>query len=196
MTPKFFVNRGRRCGPAVIKSFSPEKAWRELDRLIGRRKEDITLPVQIAYGLSSLKIPFTYPVKELFFEEDFEKIRREFKKYGEDNFSSINLDFVKKIRKKLEKVGEYSIEKDISWEKIKEYLQRGLNPVLLVNYDILVERENKQRGHYLTLVGLKGEDAVVMDCGPCDASPNRKISQKKLEKCLMQTPLDFGVVFV
>ena len=196
MTPKFYVNHGRRCAQAVMRSFCPEKSWKDLDELTGRRKEDLTLPVQMAYGFSSLNIPFIYPVTEGFFEQDLEKVKEQFKSFGEHNFLGINFDFVNRARKKLADAGKYVLEREIDWRRIQEALKKRLTPILLINYDLLVEREDKQRGHYLTLVGIEGGNAIVMDCGPCDASPNRKIPQKKLERYVMQTPLDLGVIFV
>ena len=57
MIPKFYVNHGRRCAQTVMRSFTPAISWKELDKLTGRKKEEITTPLQIAYGFYTLKIP-------------------------------------------------------------------------------------------------------------------------------------------
>ena len=195
--PKFYVNQGRRCGQAVVRAFVDKNiSWQELDDLTGRRKEDITLPIQIAYGFYKLHIPFIYPIKDLFFEENFDKIKRGFDIYGEEIKKKINFEFVKKAKQELNDSGNYARLCNETIEEMKHFRSIGRHPIKLINFDLFVDRENKYSGHYFIINSFNSESVNVMDCGPCNAGPDKRVSLEKLEKSIMDTPLDQGVIFV
>jgi sulfatase maturation enzyme AslB (radical SAM superfamily) len=49
---------------------------------------------------------------------------------------------------------------------------------------------------YLVVHEVTKNSSRIMDCGPSDANPNRIISKKRLEDSWMQTPMDYGIIFV
>lgn len=195
--PKFYLNEGNRCAQTLIKSFVSDKiSLEQLDTITGRKNKQITSPTQIAYGLYQLKIPFIYPIKKLFLEERFNIIEEEMEKnFGKNIMKQLNLPFLKESVFNLKKSKNYIIE-DYSDKYCLNKLIEEYAPICLINYDKFVGRENKKRGHYFLIKELEKDFAKVIDTGPCKASPSKLISIKKLEKSLMETPLDYGLILI
>ncbi len=193
----FYLNQGRRCAQATMKPFLPDEiSFEYLDELTGRNGRQVTSPSQIAYGLHKLNIPFLYPVKDLFLEEDFNVILGELKStFGNNFLRRLNQPFLKESITSLKKYSNYYIPDNFNFHEIKEKANNFLS-VCLINYDLFVDREDKKSGHYLLLKGKQGDCFSVMDSGPFNAGGNKIITESKLENSIMQTPLDYGIIFV
>lgn len=198
MTPKFYLNQGRRCAQIVMKSvlesFVP---MNELEVLTGRSGMQITIPTQMVYGFLRLGVEPLYPVKPCFIELSLDEFKKQaLESFGEENYRRTNFEFIDNAWKFLKEFKRYLLKESFSLKDIEEYKNAGKIPIVLIDYDIFAEREDKKSGHYLILNEINKESVNIIDCGPFNASPNREISRKRLEDSLMQTPLDYGVVFV
>jgi len=196
MEPKFYINEGRRCAQTAIKMVATQESisLKKLDQLTGRKPTQISVPIQIAYALQGLGIDFYYPVKPLFKDGSIpELIDETLKVFGPEILAQTNLDFIEKAWRSLQEKHRYSLDGKPS---LSDEISFGRHPICLINYDIFVRRENKNNGHYLVLLELEKDIAKIMDSGPCNANPNLKISRKRLEDSLMETPLDYGLIFV
>ena len=196
----FYINKGRRCSQTAIKSLVDTEdnlSWNFLDELTGRENNQITTPVQVAYGLSNLNANFIYPVKP-FFNKFSLKILKEkiLSEFGKDIFSKINFEFIHKSINHLISNNLFLLEENINLSYIKKLIKDGRKPLCLINYDLFVDRKDKKNGHYIIINEIKENYSWISDCGPANAHPNKKISTKRLEKFLMETPLDYGVLFV
>ena len=196
---EFYPNIGRRCAQTVIKSVvgGSSLSLNELDEITGRKTSQITHPIQVAYGLLKLGAEFIYPVKPYFLNFSAEDLQEAIKRqFGEENSRRSNMDFVSFAREEIEKGQDYSLVKSFSVEDLANYIDKGRAVIALIDYDLFVGREDKKRGHYLIVHSKEGDKLVVMDPGPCDASPNKTISLRRLEDSLMQTPIDYGAIII
>lgn len=198
MRPKFYLNQGRRCAQTVMKSvldsFVP---MNELESLTGRKGMQITTPIQMVYGFLQLGLEPLYFVKPCFanlsLEEFKEQVLRDF---GEGVYKRTNFESIDKAWEFLKESGKYNPKESFDLSDLEGHKSRGRTPLVLIDYDIFVGREDKKSGHYLLVNEMNKESVNVMDCGPCDASPNKIITRKRLEDSLMQTPLDYGILLV
>ena len=196
---QFYVNRGKRCAQTTIKSLVTEDRipYKQLDKLTGRGPKQITTPIQIAYALQKLEVDFLYLVKPFFINEGINELRERTKKeFGEYNYKRTNFEFIMNARERLRQSENYSLQNSFTLDSISNYLDPGKVPLILINYDIFVGREDKKSGHYLILHDVSEQYAQIMDCGPYNAHPNKQISRKRLDDSWMQTPLDYGVILV
>lgn len=199
MKPKFYINEGKRCGQTSIKSIVGIEriSLSALDQITGREKNQITTPIQIAYGLYKLNKNFYYPVKSTFFNLPFRELKEKtLKEFGEEIYNQTNFNFIKNIREKIKEKNLASLIKNLGLGEIEREIQKGKIAICLINYDAFVRRENKKRGHYLIIRNIIGEKVIVMDSGPSNASAKKEISKNKLKECLMETPLDYGIIFI
>lgn len=198
MKPKFYLNQGRRCAQTVMKSvLNSFVSMNELENLTGRKGMQITTPIQMIYGFSQLGIKSIYFVKPNFTELSLDEFQEQvLKDFGEDTYRRTNFEFIDKAWREIIESENFSIKGRFDFEDLTKLIKEGKTPIVLINYDIFVGREDKKSGHYLIINEVNRNSVHVIDCGPCDASPNKIISRKRLEDSLMQTPLDYGVVFV
>ncbi|MEK6953344.1 MAG: hypothetical protein AABX29_10125 [Nanoarchaeota archaeon] len=199
MPPKFYLNSDHRCAQTTIKCVlgNNNLSWKYLDRVMGVDKDQIISPIQIAFCLQRIGVDFIYPVKALFLEDDFNLIKTETRIFfGDENYQKTNFDFIKSARLELIRSGKYLECDGIDMKKIKLFIDNGRIPICLINYDIYINREDKKRGHYLIILNTLDDIVDVMDTGPSDASPNKRISIKRLERSLVHTPIDYGIIFV
>jgi len=197
MFPKFYINEGRRCAQTVIKSILKEDiSYEKLEFLSGRKENQITTPLQIAYTLKKLNKDFLYPVKPFFLNGTLEKLKKlTLEEFNKSIFRKTNFEFIDYAWKELKKSEDLLIN-NFNFKKLRKFLYEGKIPLCLINYDIYVGRRDEKRGHYLIINQLEEDFSMIMDSGPEGANPNKKINTKRLENCLMETPLDYGVVLV
>lgn len=198
MKPKFYLNYGRRCAQTAIKSvINLDVSYEILDSLTGRKNEQITSPLQIAYALSKLKQNFIYPVKKSFFDNSLPIIKRDsYKMFGKENYKKTNFKFIEDARKELLNSGDYSIKNKFDLCNINELLSKGKNLICLINYNIFVGSKDEKQGHYVIVFEIQEKFARIMDSGPINFSSDKEISIKRLEDSLMETPMDYGMIFV
>lgn len=196
---KFYLNKGRRCAQIAIKSVATgdSVSLRELDNLTGREENQITTPVQIAYCLYKLGVNFIYPVKPFFLRCSITNFDNKYLRlFGENNIKRTNFEFIEKARRELIKAKKYLLKEKLDLKDTIDFLGEKLTPICLINYDRFVQRDDQRNGHYLIVREIDEEIARVMDSGPCNADPNRKISRRRLENSLMETPIDYGIIYV
>ena len=197
---KFCLNRGERCAQTAIKSAVYRDkilSWNTLDKLTGRVRGQITTPTQIAFALHQVGKDFDYPVKDLFLSGNDDCFKENtLEMFGEEITKQTNFYFIGKAIKELRASKNYCLEDSFNLDKIKDYLGKGRSLICLINYDIFVGRENKNRGHYLIINDINKDSVEIMDSGPKGACSNRTIHIRHLEESLMQTPIDYGFVFV
>ena len=198
MNIRFYLNEGRRCAQTAIKSVVGRNVSYEiLDSLTGRRTGEITTPVQIAYALQQLDVDFVYHVKPLFFQKNSEEIKAQsLDEFGKENCDKTNFEFIQKARIGLLKSGVCFPTNVLNLTRMSSLIENGRTPICLVNYDLFVQRENNKNGHYILVHEIGKDFARILDSGPCDASADKKISREIFEQSLMQTPIDYGCVFV
>lgn len=200
MVPQFYLNKGRRCAQTAIRSVVASKniSLEKLDRLTGKESSrQITTPIQISYALHRLELDFIYPVKSFFLEGNLDELKtKSLKEFGEKICNKINFEFMEKALRELRESNSYSLKTNFGLDGITDYIVMGRIPIILINYDVFVGRENKKNGHYLIIHEIGEDFARVMDSGPCNAHPDKFISRKRLEDSLMGTPLDYGVIVI
>ncbi len=195
----FYINEGRRCAQTAIKCAVGNRnlSWEYLDAITGRKRDQITTPIQMAYGLQKMDISFIYPVKNSFLTINSHLLKGEIiKDFGEDNFNRLNFNFLEKARLGIINSRNYCKTDNLNLKEIKNLIKKRRVPICLINYDKYVNREDKKRGHYLIILDIKEDCVEIMDPGPFNASSNKIISRKRLEESLMQTPIDYGIVFI
>lgn len=196
---KFYLNRGYRCAQTSIKSVATleDISFEKLDEITGRQMNQITTPLQISYRLSKIDINFIYPVKSFFLDGTINQLKiKTIAEFEEETYKRTNFEFIKNAWEELKISNNYTFLSNIGIKEIEEYMSADKIPIVLINYDIFVGRENKKNGHYLIIREIDKEMVTVSDCGPKNASPNKLMSRTRLENSLMQTPLDYGIVFV
>lgn len=199
MSLNFYINKGRRCAQTAIKSavIGDTLSYKELDILTGRKSNQITTPIQIAYALQKLNIDFIYPIKSFFLDKDIKKLKIvSLNEFGKEVMQKTNFGFIEEIWGELINSKNYLLNEKPTLGKISDYIKVEKTPVCLINYDIYVGREDKKRGHYLIIHEINNNFVRVMDSGPQKANPNKKISKKRLEDSLMETPLDYGIILI
>ena len=199
MVIKFYINEGRRCAQTAIKSaiIRDKLSYEELDFLTGRKLYQITSPIQIAYALQKLNINFIYPIKQFFLNKNLKELKVEsLNEFGKETIERTNFNFILEAWDALKNSNNYFTNESFKLENLSDYIKIGKTPICLINYDIYVGRENKKRGHYLIIHEINNNFLKVMDSGPKKANPNKKISKKRLEDSLMETPLDYGIILV
>ena len=199
MLSKFYINKGRRCAQTAIKSAVTKDSisYGELDYLTGRKPNQITTPIQIAYALQKLNIDFIYPVKPFFLNGNIKKLEIEsLNEFGEEIIQRTNFKFIEKAQEELKNSKKILLNGSFSCRDVSDFIKIGKIPLCLINYDIYVGREDKKRGHYLIIHKINNNFVRVMDSGPKGADSNKKISLKRLEDSLMETPIDYGIILV
>jgi len=192
---KFYINKNRRCAQTAIKSVIEENiSFEKLDKLTGREGNQITTLPQIAYCLDKLGVKFIYPVKPLFVFKQKIDLKKFGRQLGNDNYKRINFDSLEESISKLKEFKKYFLTNNFGLNDIEQEIRNNKIPICLINYDIFVGRENNYNGHYIIIHEIEEDYSQIMDSGPCGASPNKKISRKRLEDSLMQTPIDYGVI--
>lgn len=196
---KFCINRGRRCAQTVIRSIVYEEqilSWSALDKLTGRARGQITTPIQIAFALHQMGKNFIYPVKQLFFSKNFSFIKEKtLEVFGNNIVEQSNFKFIENAIKVLGSYEKYLLDNSFNFEKIISYCNKGIIPICLINYDTFTRRINRNNGHYLIINDISQNFAKIFDPGPADACPNRIIPLNLLKESVMETPIDYGVVF-
>jgi hypothetical protein len=195
--PKFYINIGRRCAQTAIKSVATfdSISLDQLDKLTGfTTNREIVTPVQIVYALQQIGSKFFYPVKQIFIEGNMNQLeKKSLTIFGQEIVNKVNRKHVEESWVSIKESNNYYLN---GKPHIKEELNLGRIPICLINYDIYVGRKDKKTGHYLIILAMGEKFVDIMDSGPSEASPTKRISKKRFENSLMETPLDYGVVFV
>lgn len=202
----FYLNHGRRCAQTAIKNASSLSGSRKvapykvLDALVGYSPEFIVYPSQIAYALKMLEFNFDYFVKPGFMDLASLKtlessIRRE---YGQNSGRILNATNLPKLLESIAGVSQIAseVQDKPSLNQIRAAIHIGKIPICLVNYDILVGRENLCRGHYLVVKQITADEVVCIDSGPMDANENRKIKREDFLRAWSLSFMDHDIILL
>ncbi len=204
--PRIFRSRGYRCAQAAMKSVlgyysQGDLTFSELDRLTGRKGNELTYPVQIAKALLSLGVDFDYFTEsgrlKGFLETDpEEEMKRIYGQYAERLIGQTNFDAVRNAVEMIYKSGKFrEIEPGLA--DLESANSSENMPICLVNYDLLVGRDNQFNGHYLILHGFDEEHLFYGDTGPVSFSQSRRIKKKRfLEIWKKMCWFDYDTVIV
>jgi len=205
----FFVNRGHKCAQASLKSILklkfPEREFslRELTELTHQQRRQITYPIQIASALAKLGVDFRYYVKPSWIEvfssrETFVKLVRDY--YGNCANGLLDLteldslfDCFHELRGNR-RVIELAAKPQIS--DLEKSIAAGEIPLCLVNYDLLIDRQNQFKGHYLILTGYTPSDFICHDSGPKGAAPNKPIPKERFQKAWNLCFFDHDLIII
>ncbi len=181
-------NRGHRCAQAAMKSVleyhsSARHTFAELDRLTGRKRDELTYPVQIAGAFLFMGIGFDYFTRkgslERFLASDPENDMR--KAYGEHAAAIMqhsNMESVRHCAEAVYRSGRFT-EREPTLADLDCAIRDRNPPICLVNFDVLTGRKNQFRGHYLILHGFDEEHLHYGDSGPVSFSQSRAITRKE-----------------
>ncbi len=204
--PRIFRSHGYRCAQAAMKSVlgyysQRDLTFSELDMLTGRKRNELTYPVQIAKALLSLGVVFDYFTEsgglKGFLETDpEEEMKKIYGQYAERLIGQTNFDAVRDAVEMIYKSGKFrEIEPGLA--DLESAISSENMPICLVNYDLLVGRDNRFNGHYLILHGFDEENLFYGDTGPVSFSQSRLIKKKRfLEIWKKMCWFDYDTVIV
>lgn len=81
-------------------------------------------------------------------------------------------------------------------DQFQKFISDGKVPIQLVNFDILVSRENRFSGHYLVLTGFDETSFFYHETGPMFAEHNKAVSKALFVQCSDLCFLDHGLIVV
>lgn len=199
----FYLNRGRRCAQAAMKSVLavrvPGKQFslNDLARLTRQEEEQLTFPCQVAYTFNRLGVDFKYFIKGCF-EDSFEipSLRKRIASMRPPNnlLTKINLLAIQESSRAL---SSSSLVQGFlpTTSFLDEEISKGRIPLCLVNYDKLVGRDERFKGHYVVLTDSDEDSFYYHDNGPHLAGPNKRISKKKFSEIFGNIcPFDYGLI--
>lgn len=207
----FYKNRGHRCGQAAMKcalgAVNPGSnlTYEALDRLTIHERREITYLAQIAAGLESLGVKYSYFIKPNFFDIVFDRNKFENNLrfiYGSDAQKLLdftNYNSLLASARKIENSPNLHVRKiRPAPDVLKECMELADVPICLVNFDKFVCRENHFAGHYLILADIDLNNQVITyhDTGPKDAGPNKKASLERFLKAWGLCFLDYDTLLV
>jgi hypothetical protein len=191
----FYLNHGHRCAQAAMKSVIAARGnkrvptFEELDQLTKRFDGQITLPCQIASGLSKLDIDFQYFVKPDWFEMTDEGLLANclnsyYGLHSSALLNKINFGAMKDSIQSLRRDSRIIVyQNKPSIEELKNQMSGGNIPLCLINFDCFVGRTNKFNGHYIVLTDFNEREVTYHDNGPDDAGANLKMPLDKFVRC-------------
>ncbi|MEA3248594.1 MAG: peptidase C39 family protein [Nanoarchaeota archaeon] len=175
---------GNQClqvaGKCIIKYFlGKEYSLEDLDKLTGRKRNHWTYTPQIASVLYDvgLRIKF-YSKEDLEPFLDGEKFYREH--YGKDADKILEFTDIQVVTKSIEKLLDYNIfeKKKISISSLEKYIESGSVPLVLIDNNKIVGREDSYRGHAVVITGFDDKHIYYHDSGPSNPTPNKKVDKK------------------
>ncbi len=204
----FYINHGHRCAQTSMKSalkvILPNRdfSYEELDRLTIHSRDNLVYPSQIAAGLANIGVDFEYYVKTNWTDKaSHGRIIHSIKEYygihADKILSKTNLESLEESVSFLsndKRVKEIEVKPSLN--ELESKLGRGKISICLVNYDILVSRENKFSGHYTIITGFDKNEVIYHDSGPKGACPNKKISKEIFEKAWNLCFFDHDLIIV
>jgi hypothetical protein len=199
----FYINQGRRCAQAAMKSVlavrvsSNSFSLDELASLSLQEGEQMTFPCQIAYAFDKLGVKFMYFVKGEFTDSfEISRIKKSIASMHPPNelLTKINLQAIQQSSRALP---SFSLVQGLSPanEFLEEEISKGRIPLCLINYDRLVGRKERFNGHYVVLTGSDEDSFYYHDNGPYLAGPNKRISKKEFSEIFGNIcPFDYGLI--
>lgn len=201
----FYFNSGHECGQvslfSCLKYKFPELdvSLDDLNHLTHHQGNNLTLPVQLAAGLSKLGLPFSYYMKDIPFESIGKNlpsmVNNFYSPFGKNLLECIDISAVEQSLKDLEgSKNVFSIDKKFSMQDIENLLEQGKAVSSLVNMDLFFARENRFGGHYITLTGFDSDSLFFHNSGPCKHGKNIKIDKHFYDSIRDLCFMDWGLI--
>ena len=165
------------CAKIVLEHFlGMDYSLDELDELMKRKIGKATYTTQVVGVLYDLGLDLKYysgSELEPFLEGE-EYIRRHYGKDAEKilRFSDVPVA-VESIRKVLDK-GIFE-NKKLSLEEIMGFIEMGAVPIVLIDYNKIIGRDDFYQGHTIVVTGFDDENIYFHQSGPSSPTPNMKV---------------------
>jgi hypothetical protein len=200
----FYENNGdgNRCMQVamkcVLKHFlNKDIPLDELDKLTGRKENFWTYTSQIVSVLYDLGLDLKFYSKEDLepFLEGEPFIRRH---YGKDADTILQFTDVPIVVKATKKLLNYDIfeKRVLSLEDIQKHLKKGHIPMVLIDYNKIVRKDDFYHGHFVVVTGFNEEHIYFHESGPKNAEPNKKVKKEIFEEAMNANGTDNDCVIV
>jgi len=182
----------------VLKHFSnKEYSLSELDELTQRKPGKWTWTPQIVPVLHDLGLDirfFSATSLEPYLEgKPF--IHRHFGKDAEVMLKYTDVDILVNSIKKLLRYDLFEKRK-LTFEEIEQHIIQGHVPLVIIDFNKLVEREGPYQGHFVVITGFDDEFVYYHESGPHNPTPNRKVPKQNFINGLNANGTDNDVVIV
>ena len=200
----FYKNddEGNQCMQVTIKSvlkyfLNKDYSLDELDKLTGRKKGYWTWTSQIVAVLYDLGLDLKYYSKTdlgpYLQGEPF--IKRHFGKDADKILKFTDLPVVIESIKKLR--GYKIFEKRVlSSREIGKNISKGYVPLMLIDWNKIVGRQDNYQGHFVIVTGFDNENVFYHESGPKDPEPNKAVPKKIFIEAWDANGTDNDVVIV
>ena len=169
----------------------------ELDKLTGRKENLWTYTSQIVSVLYDLGLDLKFYSKEELepFLEGEPFIRKHF---GKDADKILKFTDVPTVVKATEKLLNYNIfeKRILSVKDIEEHIKQGHVPMVLIDYNKIVRKEDFYQGHFVVITGFDEEHIYFHESGPKNAEPNKKVKKEFFEEAINANGTDNDCVIV
>ena len=181
----FYTNdgNGKQCMQVamqcVLKHFlHVEYSLEELDHITKRKDEYWTWTSQVAVALDDLGLSVQYYSKSAmdgflggedyihqFFGTDAQKIL-------ENTDLPVVLESIEELLRR-----DIFVQRDLPFSDIEDALQSGYIPLMLIDHNVLVRREDFYHGHFVVVTGFDDESAFYHESGPLDPTEHKKVDK-------------------
>ena len=169
----------------------------ELDKLTGRKENLWTYTSQIVSVLYDLGLDLKFYSKEDLepFLEGEPFIRKHF---GKDADKILKFTDVPTVVKATEKLLNYNIfeKRILPIDEIQEHLKKGNVPMVLIDYNKIIRKNDLYQGHFVVITGFDEEHIYFHESGPTNAGPNKKVKKEFFEEAINANGTDNDCVIV
>lgn len=161
----------------VIKYFlDKEYTLEELDQLLKRKHGKWIWAVQVVTCLYNIGLNVKYYLGdplESFLEG--EKYIRE--RYGKNSEKILEKSDLQVIISSIKNILDYELfeKRVLSLPDIESLIERGFIPIVLIDYNVIIDKEGAYQGHALVVTGFDDEHIYCHESGPDNPTPNKKI---------------------
>mgnify|MGYP001613822695 CR=1 FL=1 len=186
----FYKSIGHRCAESCVKSvinyYFPHKEndLKEIGGLLKRKSGKLVYPVQIANALINLGLDVDYYSSygiERFLDLSLEEREKEFHMfYGESAKKIMKHTDFQTLKKSAEEIllrgyNGLSLKPD----NIECAFLEGKLIICLLNYDLLVNREDNHNGHYTLITDIDNKNIYYHEVGPRMAEKNKRVEKER-----------------
>jgi len=183
---------------SVIKHFlNKDFSLEELDTLTNRKEKFWTYTVQIVSVLYDLGLEV-----KLYSKEDLEPFLEGEpfmrKHFGKDADKILKLTDIPAVIDAIKRLLDYNIfeKKVLSVHNMESHIKKGHVPLVLIDYNKIVRKDDSYQGHFVVLTGFDEEYMYYHESGPKDAEPNKKVKKKFFEEAINANGTDNDCVIV
>jgi len=200
----FYVNNGdgKQCMQVamqcVIKHFlRKEYSLDQLDQLTNRKSDYWTFTAQIVTVLYDLGLDVKYYSNEslelflggeVYFRQHF----------GKDADKILSLTDMPAVISSINSLLKYNLfeKKSMSLLEIEEHLNNGHVPLVLMDYNKIIQKKGLYQGHFVVVTGFDDGYIYYHESGPKNPEPNKKIRKELFQEAIDANGTDNDVVVV